>query len=184
MTTMRNRKAVITAFLLVACLLIGVGYAVASDNFQVTGNITISEQGATDAFNEDIRFAGIVKTGSDTPASDVLASEGLGYTASCNVPMDTASFHVTGLKGAGDSQTVTFRVQNYGDVAATLNFTTDPEFDNDAFDVTHNLVNGVSLPVSGYVDITFTVSCISSVVEQTSSTFTFGFIANPVTGTP
>ena len=173
---MKNRKRIIMAFVLVACMLIGVGYAAVTDNFKITGNITISDQGATDAFNEDIRFEGVVVDGE--VVSDVLASMNLGYTASCNVPMDEASFHVTGLKGAGDSKQVTFRIKNFGDVDATLNFTVEPMFDKDAFKVEHDLTNDVALNAGKYVDITFTVTVVESVTEATTSQFVFNFTAN------
>ena len=175
---MKNRKRIIMAFVLVACMLIGVGYAAVTDNFKVTGNITISDKGATDAFNEDIRFVGVVVEGNSEPVSDVLASMNLGYTASCNVPMDEASFHITGLKGAGDSKQVTFRIKNFGDVDATLNFTVEPEFDKDAFNVEHNLTNGADLKAGESIDITFTVTVVNSVTEETTSQFVFNFTAN------
>lgn len=175
---MKNRKKIIVAFILVACMLVGVGYAVVTDTFKVTGNIKVSQEGAEDVFNQNIRFVGIVKESGQPPVSDVLASENLGYTASCNVPTDEASFHVTGIKAPGETKSVTFRIQNFGDVDATLNFTVDPQFDNSAFSVTHDLTNGFKLEKNKYVDITFTVEILNSVTEATEGQFVFSFTAS------
>ena len=43
--TMRNRKTIITAFVLAACLLIGVGYAAVTGNLTITGATTWSLTG-------------------------------------------------------------------------------------------------------------------------------------------
>lgn len=187
---MRNRKTVVTAFLLLACMLIGVGYAAVTDNLTIEGHATISQQGASDAFNEDIRFEGIV-VGNEVK-SDVLASANLGYTASCNVPLDQASFHINDFKGAGDFKTIIFRVKNYGDLDSTLkldpNFTATNSADG-IFEVTYKLGTGdgaaTAFPTEGtplaknegYVDIYVTVTVKNSVNVETTGDFTFKFIA-------
>lgn len=192
---MKNRKIIVTSFLLIACMVIGVGYAAVTDNFTINGHATISDQGANDAFNEDIRFMGVV-VGSEV-RSDVLASANLGYTASCNVPLDEASFHVNDLKKVGDTKTITFRVGNYGEIDSTLkldvttplgtNTVSVPATGNPTspFSVTYDLVDGTSLPKSvdggttpSYVDITVTVTVTDSVVVETTADFVFKFTAN------
>ena len=189
---MKNRKTIVTAFVLVACMLIGVGYAAVTDNFTINGQATITEQGANDSFNEDIRFMGIV-VGSEVK-SDVLASENLGYTASCNVPLDQASFHVNDLKKVGDSKTIIFRVGNYGEIDSVLklegtntnivsNPITDPVTPS-PFEVTYSLTGDTNLPKAAddgtpnYVDITVTVTVVEAVVEETTADFVFKFTAN------
>ena len=189
---MKNRKTIVTAFVLVACMLIGVGYAAVTDNFTINGQATITEQGANDSFNEDIRFMGIV-VGSEVK-SDVQASENLGYTASCNVPLDQASFHVNDLKKVGDSKTIIFRVGNYGEIDSVLklegtntnivsNPITDPVTPS-PFEVTYSLTGDTNLPKAAddgtpnYVDITVTVTVVEAVVEETTADFVFKFTAN------
>lgn len=190
---MKNRKIIVTAFLLIACMVIGVGYAAVTDNFTINGHATISDQGANDAFNEDIRFMGIVVGGE--VRTDVLASANLGYTASCNVPLDEASFHINNLKKVGDTQTIVFRIGNYGDIDSTLKLdTTNPDGTNTVsvpggnptspFTVTYSLADGTSLPAAvdadtpSYVDITVTITVETAVVEETTADFVFKFTAN------
>ena len=193
--TMKNRKIIVTAFLLIACMVIGVGYAAVTDNFTINGHATISDQGANDAFNEDIRFMGIVVNGE--VRTDVLASANLGYTASCNMPLDEASFHVNDLKKVGDTKTIVFRVGNYGEIDSTLKLdTTNPDGTNTVsvpgtdpapaspFKVTYSLADGTSLPAAvdadtpSYVDITVTITVETAVVEETTADFVFKFTAN------
>lgn len=186
---MRNRKTVVTAFLLLACMLIGVGYAAVTDNLSIGGQATISQQGATDEYNEDIRFAGIVVGG--VVKSDVLAGENLGYTASCNIPLDQASFHINDFKGKDDTKTIVFRVLNDGDLDSTLKLDAlNPATNSNPtiFDITYKLgagagaadafpVEGTPLAAGAYVDIYVTVTVKTDVNTETTADFTFKFTA-------
>lgn len=120
---MRNRKTVVVAFLLVAVMLLGVGYAALTDILDITGSADINQSAAEQAFNEDIYFKA-------AHANDD------GNTASVNTDnKDKASFTVNSLKGKDDSASFTFTITNDGDLAAevtpTLSATagnTNPEY--------------------------------------------------------
>lgn len=182
---MKNRKLIITAFLVIACMAIGIGYAAVTDNFVINGQATISDQGASDAFNEDIRFEGIVVDGNVQP--DVLASANLGYTASCNVPLDQASFHITSFKGKDDTKTIVFRVKNFGDVDSVLKPVAETATNSNStvFNVTYTLDNGTTafpdegtaLDAGQTVDIHVTVTVANSVTQETTADFVFKFVA-------
>ena len=119
---MKNRKSLI-AVLLVAVMLLGIGYAALTDTLDITGSADVNQSAAEEAFNEDIYF------------SAAVANED-GNTASVNADNnDKASFTAKTLKGKGDKVTFTFTIKNDGDVAATvtpkLNATlgnTNPEY--------------------------------------------------------
>jgi hypothetical protein len=82
---MKNRKFVVVAFLLVAVLLLGVGYAALSDTLDITGSADVNQSAAEEAFNEDVYF------------SAAVANED-GNTASINGDNnDKASFTATGF---------------------------------------------------------------------------------------
>ena len=53
---MKNRRIAITAFLLCACLLIGVGYAGLVDDLIVNSKVDLTAKGASDEFSEDVYF--------------------------------------------------------------------------------------------------------------------------------
>jgi uncharacterized repeat protein (TIGR01451 family) len=104
---MKNRKGLI-AFMLVAVMLLGIGYAALSDTLDITGSADVNQSAAEEAFNEDIYF------------SAAVANEE-GNTASINADNnDKASFTANTLKGKGDKVTFTFTIKNDGDVAATV----------------------------------------------------------------
>ena len=104
---MKNRKSLI-AVLLVAVMLLGIGYAALTDTLDITGSADVNQSAAEEAFNEDIYF------------SAAVANED-GNTASVNADNnDKASFTAKTLKGKGDKVTFTFTIKNDGDVAATV----------------------------------------------------------------
>ena len=197
---MKNRKRIIAAFLLVACLLVGVGYAAVTDTFVLNGNATVSEQGATDALNEQIVFAAIVLDGpggTDEVTSAALTQTGNMYTAAYNVPQDSATFHVYGLKQKDDSETITYRIKNEGDVAAVIRFAAGATATNSNetyFDVSYttgtNADNSLNTAVDGLgtdhtvdlaagatIDVTVTVTLKATPKEEITGAFTFTFTA-------
>ena len=105
---MKNKKKVVVAFLLVAVMLLGVGYAALTDVLDITGSADVNQSAAEEAFNEDIYF------------SAAVANE-TGNTASINADNnDKASFTANTLKGKGDKATFTYTIQNDGDLDALI----------------------------------------------------------------
>lgn len=105
---MKNRKTVVVAFLLVAAMLLGVGYAALTDVLDITGSADVNQSAAEESFNEDIYFTAAVANQS-------------GNTASVNADNnDKASFTANTLKGANDTATFTFTITNAGDVDAVV----------------------------------------------------------------
>ena len=106
---MKSRKLAVVAFLLVAVLTIGIGYAALTTHLNIRGAATVSVEGAQSAYADDIKF---------TLASQPDASDPA-YTASIG-DGKTADFSVTGLKGANESVTITYTITNSGDLASTV----------------------------------------------------------------
>ena len=105
---MKNRKTVVVAFLLVAVMLLGVGYAALTDVLDITGSADVSKSAAEDAYNADIYFTAAV------------ANE-TGNTASINSDNnDKASFTANTLQGAGNTAPFTFTITNEGDLDAEV----------------------------------------------------------------
>ena len=107
---MKNRKTVVVAFLLVAVMLLGVGYAALTDVLDITGSADVNQSAAEEAFNEDIHFA----------VNGAVANQA-GNTASINADNnDKASFTANNLKGKDDTATFTFTIVNDGDLDANV----------------------------------------------------------------
>ena len=105
---MKNRRTLVVAFLLVAVMMLGVGYAALTDVLDITGSADVNQSAAEEAFNTDIYFTAAV------------ANEE-GNTASVNADNnDKASFTANTLKGKGDKATFTYTITNDGDLDAEV----------------------------------------------------------------
>ena len=159
---MKNRKGLI-AFMVLAVMLLGIGYAALSDTLDITGSADVNQSAAEEAFNEDIYF------------SAAVANEE-GNTASINADNnDKASFTAKTLKGKGDKVTFTFTIKNDGDIAATvtpkLNATlgnTNPEY----FSLTSDW-NGAAktLDAGGELTYTVTIELLKTPTETVAASF-------------
>lgn len=160
---MKNRRNIVVAFLVIAVMLLSVGYAALTDVLDITGSADVNQSAAEEAFNEDVHFSAAV-------------ANQTGNTASVNGDNnDKASFTANTLKGAGDSVTFTFTIKNDGDVDATvkptLNATTGntkPEY----FSITSDW-NGQekTLVKGGELTYTVTVTLIKTPTETISGSF-------------
>jgi uncharacterized repeat protein (TIGR01451 family) len=166
---MKNRKTVVVAFLLVAVMLMGVGYAALTDVLDITGSADVNQSAAEEAFNEDVYFSA-AEAENPTPAPEKP------NTASVNADnKDKASFTANTLKGKGDKATFTFTIKNDGDVAATvtpkLNATlgnTLPEY----FSITSDWDGATkTLAAGGSLTYTVTVELIKTPTETISGSF-------------
>ena len=63
---MKNRKIVVVAFLLVATMLLGVGYAALTDTLTITGALKTDTTVAMDEFDADVYFSGTSIVRDDT----------------------------------------------------------------------------------------------------------------------
>lgn len=95
---MKNRKTVVVAFLLIAAMLLGVGYAALTDTLNLAGDFEVSHANAENAFDEDVYFSAV--------------SSGEGYTAEILSDPDRGYVKVTGLSGQGDTISVTYTIKN------------------------------------------------------------------------
>ena len=101
--TMRNRKGVIVAFMIVACMLMAIGFAAFADILDVDGVMEIGYDNAQNAFDADVYFSDVSEDG----------QAGKIYTASINSnDPDKATFTVSGLGAVGDKTTITYTIAN------------------------------------------------------------------------
>ena len=108
---MKNRRITIVAFLLIAALTLGFGYAAVTNVLDIQGSASVSATAAEAEFNENVYFSGVKK--GDELVQSIVAGDNLGYTANINANNnDKAQFTVTGLEKSGDKYSITFVVQN------------------------------------------------------------------------
>ncbi len=101
---MKNRRIAITAFLLCACLLIGVGYAGLVDDLIVNSKVTLTAAGASDEFSEDVYFVS---------ADGTNCSAALDHTDSTkDTVLVTINDVVSGMAMKDDTASVTLNIKN------------------------------------------------------------------------
>jgi hypothetical protein len=167
---MKNRRITIVAFLLIAALTLGFGYAAVTNVLDIQGSASVSATAAEEEFNEDVYFAGVVVDG--TLKDAVATGDALGYTANINTNNnDKAQFTVTGLKQTGDKATITFRVQNDSLYDATVTVKTDTNTNKTNFSFTNDIGEGKTVAAGGYVDVTVEVEFIKAATEAVSASF-------------
>ena len=169
---MKNRRNVVVAFMLVAVMLLGIGYAALTDVLDINGSVDVNQSAAEEAFNEDIYF------------SAAVANES-GNTASVNADNnDKASFTINTFKGKDDVATFTFTIKNDGDVDANvaprLNASlgnTNPEY----FSIESDWDGETKLLKAGEtITYTLTVTMLKTPTETIAGSFLIELVATSV----
>ena len=66
---MKNRKFIVVAFMLTACMIVGVGYAALTDTLNIGGDAEVSQAGAENTFDGDVYFLALLR---DTVTTHIL----------------------------------------------------------------------------------------------------------------
>lgn len=168
---MKNRKTVVVAFLLVAAMLLGVGYAALSDTLYVNGTFNLSAEDADNSFEKEIFFTDerVVDSGTGDTADTIdIGVDDDGDTD------DEIIFTVDSLAIVGEKAVFEYRIQNDNDFPVTA--TPDTTFNNTCFNVTG--IKEVEIGGNSFVTVTVTVELIAiptdgSAVENVAYALTY-----------
>ncbi len=116
---MKNRKRIIVSFMIVACMLMAVGFAALTDTLSIMGDAEVDYHGANSAFDEDIYFSAAAATN----------TEG-GDSASITTDVDIARFSVRSLSAKDDVATFTFTIQNDNEFTAYVKVNNEKSVNN------------------------------------------------------
>ena len=108
---MKNRKTIVVAFLLVAAMLLGVGYAALTDTLTIIGNAHIDVDTANKTFDEKVYF-------SDAEATSSTGTGTKDDVAAFND--DDATFTANKLAVMGEESVFTFTITNDSNVDAKV----------------------------------------------------------------
>ena len=177
---MKNRKFVVVTFLVVAAMLLGVGYAALTDTLTIIGNAHIDLGAANNTFDEKVYFI-------DAQATSSTGTGTTADTASYN--SDDATFTANKLATVGQVSVFTFTIQNDSNVDAniTVNSTKlsgveNPSNSNtDKFNVEYAYPDGMTIAKNGgTIDVVVTVTVKNPVTAATSATFGIELTATSV----
>ena len=177
---MKNRKTVVLAFLLVAVMLLGVGYAALTDTLTIIGNAHVDLDTANKTFDERIYFS----------AAEATNSTGTGSTADvANFNDDDATYTVNKLAITGEKSVFTFTIKNESNVDALITIADaklsgaeNPSNTNtDKFLVEYAYPEGMTVAkAGGTITVTVTVTLREPVTSATSATFGLELTATSV----
>ena len=188
--TMRNRKTVIVAFVVLAVMLMAVGFAALTDTLTIIGNAHIDIAAAENNFDEKIYFSD----------SAVVSSTGSGTTAdTASHTADDATFTVNKLAVKDQSSTFKFTIKNDSNVAADITVAAtklsgaeNPSNSNPSiFGISYSYVvfdsegneqvgDNDTIPSGGTMEITVVVTVVNPVTSNTSATFGIEYTATTV----
>ena len=124
---MKNRKVIVTAFLLVAVMLLGVGYAAVSDTLNFGGDATISGDQAQHEFDVDVKITAVSEDMADwedySSAGAEINRENdfvVDIMGSGDNQQDVVDFQIFSLSNAGQYKEFWFKVENESAHDATL----------------------------------------------------------------
>ncbi len=154
---MKNKRAFIVTVLIIAVLLLGIGYAaVANKTLTISGTAKVSP----DDSNFNVKFTG-------TPATAKVAGTNVPEDAEVTATITddtTATIGVTGLTAKGQKVTATYTILNdSADLKAALSASLTNSNTN-YFTVTQAIADPSTLAPAGTTTITVTVECIKTPV--------------------
>lgn len=168
---MKNRKIVVVAFLLIAVLLLGVGYAALTDTLTIIGNAHIDVDTANKTFDERIYFS----------AAEATSTTGTGTTAdTASFTADDATYTANKLAVKGEKSVFTFTITNVSNVDAEITVNTkklsgdnNPSNSNtEKFTVEYSYPQGTTIAKNGgTITVVVTVTLKDVVTSATSATF-------------
>ena len=180
---MKNRKIVVIAFVLIAALALGIGYA------SVTTTLTVDGRGILNG--QSILNAAISYKNGEIQTKNGIKNDTLG-TVTFNENNDQAVVTIGGLTAVGEEAVVLLVVQNLGAVDATLSFdendlaitNNDAGGGNEYFDITIDQTNnGATVAANGGtvpVKIHVKLATVPTSSDDVTVTFTFEYTATSV----
>ncbi len=168
---MKNRKFVVIAFVVIAAMLLGVGYAALTDTLTIIGNANIDLSAANSVFDERIKFI----------AAEATSSTGTGTVADvASYSDDDATYTVHKLATKGEVSVFTFTIQNESNLDAEISVApnklsgdVNPTNSNsDVFKVEYSYPDGNTIAKNGgTIKVVVTVTVIKAIDVATSGTF-------------
>lgn len=132
---LKKRRIVVAAFLVVAILALGIGYAAVSTTLDFMGTASVSTAATENVLNADVVFT----------AAEAVASNG-GTTSTAVLAMNDKriSFEAKDFAAIGDKVTIVGTIKNKGDADYNVSITprlVAPATTNDYFDIAYAFVD-------------------------------------------
>jgi len=183
---MKNRKRVIVAFVMVAALCLGIGYAALNDTLYATGNLAVNKGEAQEDFKEDVYFTGdyTVADKAGQPISNgvtvTIAADSQGDTADqLKITVNAGVLQVKGdqvvIKATMQNDSLEYKALVTPQTATTSNSIFSVTTQHASHEIPKATQSGEDV-VGGETDVTIIIELLSSPTEDlTNVTFTLPF---------
>ena len=123
---MKNRKRIIVSFMIIACMLMAIGFAALTDTLNINGDAEVDFSSANSGFDADVYFSAAEATNTEK-----------GDSANVTTDVDIARFSVRSLSAKDETATFTFTVQNDNEFTAYVKVNNEKSLNNNTeyFDV-------------------------------------------------
>ena len=108
---MKNRRTVIASFLLIAVLVMGIGYAALTDNLFIKGEATLATTSAQTNFDQDVYFHAVAVVNSNGGNKDTTPDS----VVKGSTDPDSATFYVKSLGNKDEYVVFSFEIKNKSD---------------------------------------------------------------------
>ena len=183
---MKNKKYLVSLFVLVALLCLGIGYAAVSKDLTINGSASMTE---TDSNPDDDKTAEDITKEELEKNFKIHFEKNVNFTGTCtgddtatvtgSTAGDlTANITVTGLNIYGSVATITFNVKNDSeDLKAVFEEVKITNTNSKYFNVTTDWTPTVTINAQGEMTITVTIEVIKSAIVAQEATFTITLFA-------
>ena len=133
---MKNRRTVIASFLLIAVLVMGIGYAALTDNLFIKGEATLATTSAQTNFDEDVYFHEVAVVNSNGGNKDTTPDS----VVKGSTDPDSATFYVKSLGNKDEYVIFSFVIKNDStefDAVISLDDGFPTTTDSNNFDITY-----------------------------------------------
>lgn len=163
---MKKKKSFVTLALIVAVLILGVGYAISNVDLTVNGDVKVSPNNN----NFKVLFTAANITGTGNTATVGTGTE--------------ATLHVETLESVGDTVTATYTITNQSQAGInaslsnpTVTYTEDAA--KGYYEITAVLADTTAIVPNGTKTLTVTVKLVKAPVEEITGNFKVNFTATP-----
>ena len=125
---MKNRKTILIAFLVCACIVVGVGYANLTDDLTITGKGQLSYENANEEFKKDVYFSEVVSRTNCTAVIDATDPDKDKIAITID---DTTS----AMAVQGNTATAVLKIANATTDEVTVTVTSPTNATSDYFDI-------------------------------------------------
>lgn len=181
---MKKRNTTIFAFLLLAAVGMGVGYAALTQNMGVKGDVVLKTGQAQDEFTESIHYQ-------DNPVIDSSNKKAGTDTIVLDSTKHNATWTINSLAAKGDTTKATFTILNEGDVNAYIKSVTIPGVGEVAAAKGQNSIYSITVTgltagqpttstlkaLEGTVSFSVEVTMLVDPTAEETYTFNIGFVA-------